>query len=120
MRENCTYGSMRGRAYPITRGVPLYSTPECPLDIGNTYTRTDFPLVLADGASSGVLTKKGSAMLLLSDTSGFAGGFSVDEGMLAITNGTTLSSLSIAEGAYLAINRSSKRPGSRYRCIKAA
>ena len=70
---------------------------------GNTYTRTDFPLVLADGASSGVLTKKGSAMLLLSDTSGFAGGFSVDEGMLAITNGTTLSSLSIAEGAYLAI-----------------
>ena len=25
MRENCTYGSMRGRAYPITRGVPLYS-----------------------------------------------------------------------------------------------
>ena len=26
MRENCTYGSMRGRAYPITRGVPLYST----------------------------------------------------------------------------------------------
>ena len=27
MRENCTYGSMRGRAYPITRGVPLYSTP---------------------------------------------------------------------------------------------
>ena len=26
MRENCTYGSMRGRAYP-TRGVPLYSTP---------------------------------------------------------------------------------------------
>ena len=36
MRENCTYGSMRGRAYP-TRGVPLYSTPfsapsyECPL-----------------------------------------------------------------------------------------
>ena len=30
MRENCTYGSMRGRAYP-TRGVPLYSTPHCPL-----------------------------------------------------------------------------------------
>ena len=29
MRENCTYGSMRGRAYPITRGVPLYSTPHC-------------------------------------------------------------------------------------------
>ena len=28
MRENCTYGSMRGRAYPITRGVPLYSTPQ--------------------------------------------------------------------------------------------
>ena len=43
MRENCTYGSMRDilraegesrsdalaevRAYPITRGVPLYSTP---------------------------------------------------------------------------------------------
>ena len=27
MRENCTYGSMRGRAYPITRGAPLYSTP---------------------------------------------------------------------------------------------
>ena len=27
MRENCTYGSMRGRAFPITRGVPLYSTP---------------------------------------------------------------------------------------------
>ena len=26
MRENCTYGSMRGWAYP-TRGVPLYSTP---------------------------------------------------------------------------------------------
>ena len=26
MRENCTYGSMRGRAYPITRGAPLYST----------------------------------------------------------------------------------------------
>ena len=26
MRENCTYGSMSGRAYPITRGVPLYST----------------------------------------------------------------------------------------------
>ena len=26
MRESCTYGSMRGRAYPITRGVPLYST----------------------------------------------------------------------------------------------
>ena len=26
MRENRTYGSMRGRAYPITRGVPLYST----------------------------------------------------------------------------------------------
>ena len=26
MRENCTYGSMRGRAYPTTRGVPLYST----------------------------------------------------------------------------------------------
>ncbi len=25
MRENCTYGSMRGRAYP-TRGAPLYST----------------------------------------------------------------------------------------------
>ena len=25
MRENCTYGSMRGRTYP-TRGVPLYST----------------------------------------------------------------------------------------------
>ena len=25
MREICTYGSMRGRAYP-TRGVPLYST----------------------------------------------------------------------------------------------
>ena len=30
MRENCTYGSMRGRAYPITRGVPLYSTPHSP------------------------------------------------------------------------------------------
>ena len=31
MREICTYGSMRGRAYP-TRGVPLYSTPsESPL-----------------------------------------------------------------------------------------
>ena len=27
MRENSTYGSMRGRAFPITRGVPLYSTP---------------------------------------------------------------------------------------------
>ena len=27
MRENRTYGSMRGRAYPMTRGVPLYSTP---------------------------------------------------------------------------------------------
>ena len=27
MRENSTYGSMRGWAYPITRGVPLYSTP---------------------------------------------------------------------------------------------
>ena len=27
MREICTYGSMRGRAYP-TRGVPLYSTPQ--------------------------------------------------------------------------------------------
>ena len=27
MREICTYGSMRGRAYP-TRGVPLYSTLE--------------------------------------------------------------------------------------------
>ena len=26
MRENCTYGSMRGRAYPTTRGAPLYST----------------------------------------------------------------------------------------------
>ena len=26
MRENCMYGSMRERAYPITRGVPLYST----------------------------------------------------------------------------------------------
>ena len=25
MRENCTYGLARGRAYP-TRGVPLYST----------------------------------------------------------------------------------------------
>ena len=31
MRENCTYGSMRGRAYPTTRGAPLYSTPH-----GNT------------------------------------------------------------------------------------
>ena len=29
MRENCTYGSMRGRAYP-TRGAPLYSTPFVP------------------------------------------------------------------------------------------
>ena len=27
MRETCTYGSMRGRAFP--RGVPLYSTPFC-------------------------------------------------------------------------------------------
>ena len=27
MRENCTYGLTRGRAYP-TRGVPLYSTRE--------------------------------------------------------------------------------------------
>ena len=27
MRENCMYGSMRGRAYPTTRGAPLYSTP---------------------------------------------------------------------------------------------
>ncbi len=27
MQENCTYGSMRGRAYPTTRGAPLYSTP---------------------------------------------------------------------------------------------
>ena len=27
MLENCTYGSMRGRAYP-TRGVPLYSTSQ--------------------------------------------------------------------------------------------
>ena len=26
MRETCTYGSMRERAFPITRGVPLYST----------------------------------------------------------------------------------------------
>ena len=26
MRENCTYGSMRGRAYPA-RGALLYSTP---------------------------------------------------------------------------------------------
>ena len=26
MRENCTYGLTRGRTYPITRGVPLYST----------------------------------------------------------------------------------------------
>ena len=26
MRETCTYGSMRGRAYPTTRGAPLYST----------------------------------------------------------------------------------------------
>ena len=25
MRENCTYGLTRGRAYP-TRGAPLYST----------------------------------------------------------------------------------------------
>ncbi len=31
MRENCTYGSMRGRAYPTTRGAPLYSTPFSPL-----------------------------------------------------------------------------------------
>ena len=30
MRETCTYGSMRGRAYPTTRGAPLYSTPSCP------------------------------------------------------------------------------------------
>ena len=30
MRENCTYGSMRGRAYP-TRGAPLYSTPFVPI-----------------------------------------------------------------------------------------
>ena len=35
MRENCTYGSMRGRAYPITRGVPLYSTPSDPLFLLN-------------------------------------------------------------------------------------
>ena len=27
MRENCTYGLTRGRAYP-TRGVPLYSTSD--------------------------------------------------------------------------------------------
>ena len=32
MRESCTYGSMRGRAYPITRGVLLYSTPSESLD----------------------------------------------------------------------------------------
>ena len=35
MRENCTYGSMRGRAYPITRGVPLYSTPSEFLGMNN-------------------------------------------------------------------------------------
>ena len=34
MRENCTYGSMRGRAYPITRGVPLYSTPFYIMNVG--------------------------------------------------------------------------------------
>ena len=33
MRENCTYGSMRGRAYPTTRGAPLYSTPFSPPSI---------------------------------------------------------------------------------------
>lgn len=104
-----TIGSLFGRnqdeyMFWVNEGAKLVVTDNGgTLDIGNTYTRTDFPLVLADGASSGVLTKKGSATLLLSDTSGFAGGFSVDEGVLAITNGTTLSSLSIAEGAYLAI-----------------
>ena len=38
MRENCTYGSMRGRAYPITRGVPLYSTlsEECTMGLVKT------------------------------------------------------------------------------------
>ena len=47
MRENCTYGSMRGRAYPITRGVPLYSTPSeshignCS-DLGNALTRLGY------------------------------------------------------------------------------
>ena len=35
MRENCTSGSMRGRAYPITRGVPLYSTPSEFLGMNN-------------------------------------------------------------------------------------
>ena len=33
MRETCTYGSMRVRAYPITRGVPLYSTPSGALTV---------------------------------------------------------------------------------------
>ena len=104
-----TIGSLFGRndnnyKYWVNDGAKLVVTDNGgTLDIGNTYTRTDFPLVLADGASSGVLTKKGSATLLLSDTSGFAGGFSVDEGMLAINKGSALSSLSIAEGAFLAI-----------------
>ena len=56
MRENCTYGSMRGRAYPITRGVPLYSTPfsvpNCPVgnrinyaaDGGTTCERIESPV----------------------------------------------------------------------------
>lgn len=104
-----TIGSLFGRnqneyMFWVNAGAKLVVTDNGgTLDIGNTYTRTDFPLVLADGASSGVLTKKGSATLLLSDTSGFAGGFSVDEGMLAINKGSALSSLSIAEGAFLAI-----------------
>ena len=55
MRENCTYGSMRDilraegesrsdalaevRAFPITRGVPLYSTPSAPYRIGSKNTQ---------------------------------------------------------------------------------
>ena len=38
MRETCTYGSMRGRAYPITRGVPLYSTKIDTVTHANLYS----------------------------------------------------------------------------------
>ena len=42
MRENCTYGSMRGRAYPITRGVPLYP------DFPRSHPISTFPKRITD------------------------------------------------------------------------
>ncbi|MGN0877776.1 MAG: hypothetical protein ACI4TC_10945 [Kiritimatiellia bacterium] len=72
------------------------------LDIGNTATRIDMPLILAEGATSGTLVTKGAARLTLNGADRFGGTLHVGGGgCLQLKAGDMIGGLEIEDDAFV-------------------